>query len=402
MISLRLNGQAFSNFTSVSVSNSLQSISGKFTFTATDDNQGTFPFSAGDKVQVLISEIVLPGEPESLVGVANGFIDRIAINYTKNNHTLRISGRDKTEDIIDSQIKGLELGNVPFSLTNVIEAVFKFLGITDIKILNFAGKIDPFQANEKASVTAGESGFAFINNYAEQRQVLVSNDGDGNIILTRVENPLRNGLILNLENNDPLNNVKSAHVVYDHSERFHEYTVISQTNIAAACVNLLGKDSGHCKVADVPKIANQTGNADIDEQIRSTRKFIIIPANSLSPDIAAKRARWERALRIARSRKYHVTVQGFLSSDGLIWQTGQLVKVRDQFASIDAELIVSEIKYDFTLNEGSTTTLTLVQQDVYKALLERNALKAKVNKMGTADSNVDLLANQDGTTSNDT
>lgn len=402
MIILRLNGEAFDNFISISVSNSLQALSGKFTFTASDDNTGTFPFAAGDKVQVLISEILFAGQSETLVGVANGFIDRISINYTKNSHIVSISGRDRTEDIIDSQIQNIELKGAALQLTQVVQAVLDFLGIKDIKILNNAGTIEPFKVGEVVVAAQGETGFSFINRYAEKRQVLVSNDGDGNIVLTRVQNPLRNGLILNLANRDPSNNVKSAEVVYDHSQRFHEYEVVSQANPSAECIDLSGNDTGKCGVAATKGMMDARGKADIDPGIRTTRKFLMTPSASFSPDIAAKRARWERALRIARSRKYHVTVQGFLSNDGLIWQAGQLVKVRDQFASINADLIVSEIRYNFTLNQGSTTTLTLVDQDVYKALLEKNALKSKVNVMGTADSKVDLSGNPINGNTNDT
>ena len=126
--------------------------------------------------------------------------------------------------------------------------------------------------------------------------------------------------------------------------------------------------------------------------------MIFVPSDSFTVDIAGKRAKWEHALRKARTKKYHVTVQGFLSTDKLIWQTGQLVQVRDEFASIDSDLIVSEITYNFNVSGGSTTTLTLVEQNVYQALLAENKLKAKVNKMGGADSKVDVAG--DPVTSN--
>ena len=382
MILLRVNGQDFNNFIEMSISNSLQSLSGKFEFTATSDNTASFPFTIGDKVEVLIAEL------DFLVPIANGFIDRIAINYSKSTHELRVTGRDKTSDIIDSHIKDLELSGT-FTLKRIIQKTLDFLGIKDIKIINNVSKIDEFKG-ELSAAEQGESAFAFINKYAEARQVLLSNDGDGNIVITRLENPLRNGEILNIINNPVTNNVKSAKVVYDMSQRFHEYSVISATNFAAACANLLGGTDDSCAVSEVPKLVNQQGTPDIDNTIRPSRKYILVPSKAMDVDIATKRAKWERALRIARTRKYHVTVQGFLSNSGLIWQTGQLVKVRDQFASINADLIISEISYNFSVNDGSTTTLTLVQQDVYTPLLAIDALKNKVNQMGTADSKVDL------------
>lgn len=387
MILLRVNGEDFNNFIDMSVSNSLQALSGKFEFTATSDDQGNFPFTVGDKVQVLIKEL------DFLVGIANGFIDTISINYSKNTHTLRVSGRDKTEDIIDSHIKDIELGSgTGFTLTQVIQSVLKFLEISekDIKVIDQVGKLDPFFKGEIGSAGQGETGFSFINKYAEKRQVLLSNDGDGNIVLTRVENPLRNGEILNIKNAPLTNNVKSAKVVYDHSQRFHDYSVISAANIGTECVGFAGEPTTKCGADQVNDLVNRQGKSDIDDDIRITRKFVLIPSATMTIDTATKRAEWERSLRIARSKKYHVTVQGFLSNDNLIWQAGQLVKVRDEFASINADLIVSEISYNFSVDGGSTTTLTLLPQDVYKPLLELDALKIKVNKMGDADSDIDL------------
>ncbi len=387
MILLRVNGEDFNNFIDMSVSNSLQALSGKFEFTATSDDQGNFPFTVGDKAQVLIKEL------DFLVGIANGFIDTITIDYSKNTHTLRVSGRDKTEDIIDSHIKDIELGTGSgFDLIDVIKAVLKFLEISekDIKIINQVSNLERFVKGEIGSCAQGETGFSFINKYAEKSQVLLSNDGDGNIVLTRVDTPLRNGEILNLKNAPLTNNVKSAKVVYDHSQRFHEYSVISQANIGAECVNIAGESKTKCGADQVKDLTTRQGKSDIDDDIRITRKFILIPSTTMTVDTLTKRAQWERSLRIARTRKYHVTVQGFLSNDNLIWQTGQLVKVRDEFASINADLIVSEISYNFGVDGGSTTTLTLLPQDVYKPLLELDALKIKVNKMGDADSQIDI------------
>jgi len=383
MLLLRLNGQNFENFTTIRVSNSLQAISGKFEFEATSSNNNDFPFSAGDKVEVLIRNgtITLP--------VANGFVDSIRVNYSSKSHTIRIAGRDKTEDILDSHLKDIELVG-PFELKEVIQKVLDFLGITDIKIIDATSGIEGFKSNDIAALKHAESGFAFINKYAEERQVLISNDGNGNILLTRVENPSRNGEILNLRALPESNNVISGSVTYDNSHRFNLYDVTSQSNLSQSCAELnIGEPSlDVCGKDEVGALFNQAGQGLVDDKIRKTRKFSIVPGNSLTVDIATKMAKWENALRIARTTKYSPVVQGFVSSSGVIWERGQLVKVRDEFAAINADLIVSEIVYNFTLGAGSTTTLTLVPQDVYTALLEVNKLKQQANNMGTANSNL--------------
>ncbi len=382
MILLQLNGQNFENFVTMRVSNSLEALSGKFEFEATSNNKSDFPFAAGDKVEIIIQN------GNTSTTVSNGFVDSIRVDYSSKSHTLRIAGRDKTEDIIDSHIKDIELVG-PFGLIDVILKVLSTLGITDIKVISDVTDLEDFKVNEVAALQQAESAFAFINKYAEERQVLLSNDGKGNIFLTRVENPSKNGEILNLITLPENNNLKSGSVTYDNTHRFNRYQVVSQGNISDLCVDNIGDPTlDKCPVDAVDGLVNQAGKEFVDDEIRKTREFAFIPSNSMTIDIATKMAKWERALRIARTRKYTAVLQGFVSSDNVLWERGQLVKVRDEFASINANLIVSEIVYNFTGGAGSTTTLTLVPQDVYIALREVNKLKEQVNEMGKADSNL--------------
>ena len=381
MIILRLNGQNFENFTSMKVSNSLQALSGKFEFEATSNNKSDFPFSAGDKVEVLIQNRKLE------IPISNGFIDSIRVNYSSKSHIIMISGRDKTEDILDSHIKDIEITG-PFKLQDVIQRVLNVLGIKDIEIIDATSGIEEFKVNDVAALMHAESAFAFMNKYAEERQVLLSNDGNGNILLTRVEFPLRNGEILNLRSLSDSNNVISGSTTYDNSHRFNTYDAVSQGNTSQQCSerNIGDPALDKCPKSSNAALANQAGVTFTDDEIRTTRKFSIIATGAVTIDIAGKMAKWENALRIARTKKYTAVIQGFISSDKIVWERGQLVKVRDEFASINAEMIVSEISYSFSLGSGSTTTLTLVPQNVYIALLEVNKLKEEVNNVGKADS----------------
>jgi len=98
-ISISVNGQAFENFTSASVSIALDSISGSFNFTAVSTKGQLLPFRNGDACQILVD-----GE-----AVIDGFIEKLDYTYNAKSHSITVSGRDKTADLIDSTIKGIKL-----------------------------------------------------------------------------------------------------------------------------------------------------------------------------------------------------------------------------------------------------------------------------------------------------
>lgn len=169
---LEVNGTPYEGFTEINVKNSIEDFSGDFSFKATIEGIKFLPFKGNEPCRVLIDDIPL----------ITGYIESVDYSYDTNSHEVEISGRDKTADIIDSSIVGnIEL-NSP-SLETIVKAVLAGLNL-DIAIINQAGDIEP-EKDELVSAEVGENAFDFIEKYARKRGVLLSTNGDGNIVFTR-------------------------------------------------------------------------------------------------------------------------------------------------------------------------------------------------------------------------
>jgi prophage tail gpP-like protein len=357
-ISIEVNGEAFENFTSASAQISLDSLSGSFSFDAVSTDGQILPFENGDACRILID-----GEP-----VIVGFIEKLSYSYASQDHTISIQGRDKTADLIDSTMTGLKL-SPPISLKQAIEAVLKNIGVTDIEVIEGVETENFNQAEEKLSASVGQNAFDFCETLARKRQVLLTKDSNGNIFITNGSGFESNAAVQNLIDSNN-NNILSASVSYDLTGRFNKYIVKSQLNPVAA--NFAG---------DVPvkQMTTQQGEA-IDENVRTGRQLVVKAENASSNGQSVKRATWSANVRKARGRVYSCEVEGFRNSDGVLYWFNQLIQVVDEFAEINAKMLVNSVEFSFSVSDGATTTLSFVDSNAYTLELT----EPQVEKIGAA------------------
>lgn len=365
MITLEVNGIKYEGFTDIAVTRNIETISGSFSFSATSDEVVLFPIKSGDACKVWIANTL----------VINGYVETVGVSYDYNAHGITISGRDRTCDIIDSTIVGTKEFQ-GLSLISIIQKVLADHGLSDIKVINQAGDItEVFTDSDPASSPISQTLFEFIETYARKRQVLLTTDGEGNIVLARSATATSS---VNLENrvNGQFNNIKSARVNYDFTKRFYKYTLQSQQNPSA---------SGLAFGADVSyeNVAVQTGFA-LDNNVRASRITEIISETSDANVNLTRLAIWTKNLARARSTEYECTVQGYHYDGGEteVWKPNILVKVVDEFANINATLLIKAVEYKLSLGEGSTTTITLVDADSYTLQLKVDSATQKANKKG--------------------
>jgi prophage tail gpP-like protein len=172
-ILMEINGVAYEGFIDFTVSRSFTTLSGKFLFTAICDPQKPFPIDVNDECT-----IALNNEP-----IIDGFIEIIKINYSSSGHQIIAEGRDKTCDIIDSHV-GQESFNTPITLQEIIKNCLKTLGITNIKIISNVN-ITPFDRAIPQACDIGTTWFEFIEKLCRIKQVILTTDGQGNILLDR-------------------------------------------------------------------------------------------------------------------------------------------------------------------------------------------------------------------------
>ena len=364
MITLEISGIKYDGFTSISVFRSIETISGSFRFSATSTDKTVFPIKAGSPCSVFVDDI----------RVINGYVDTVSVSYDSQSHSINITGRDKTCDIVDSNITGNK-EFIGLGLVDIIKRVLADNNMSDISVINQAGTIAPFDDIDPASSPVGDTIFNFLEQYARKSQVLLTTDGNGNVLIVRSGDT---SAITVLENiiGGRFNNILSASANYDFSNRFNKYIIQSDQS-----GNAFDFGGGTPNFND---ISAQSGES-IDTKIRASRIKETIAEVSAENTTLTELATWTRNITAGRSTEYECTVQGFYQ-DSLktqLWKPNLLTKVTDNFADVDAILLIKSVEYSVSLESGSTTNITLVDKDTYTLQNKIDAATARANNQGS-------------------
>ena len=379
MITIEIGGTKFEGFESVSVSKNIETISGSFSLSATSDGSigsAAFPIRAGDPCKIFIKD-----EP-----IINGFVDSVAVRYDAGSHGLDVQGRDRTADVIDSTFIVQRAFNPGINLEDVIRTTLDFADsdgktteLALINVINQAGVIENFSTEESVAAEIGQTLFEFFETYARKRQVLLTTNGNGDIVLARSGDTLVPTVLQNRVGGGEANNIKSGNVTYDSKDLFHTYVMQSQSNPSAFSFikGIVG--------IDTETVANQSGTIT-DDKIRRSRRLVIPSKTSDNNEDLQKLAQWNKDIRRARETAYSVVVQGFHQDveQTKVWTINELVKVEDDFADVHATLLIKAVDYNLDLQAGSTTTLHLVPLDSYSLQQDIDAATAKANEQGGA------------------
>ena len=355
LIEIKVNDIVYSNWTDASIFKSIEMASGEFIFSSSNINDEVYYFDKGDECVALIDD-----KP-----MITGFINVLGGSYDADSHELNISGRDKTQDLIDCSINGVVDFKGGVTLETIIKRILTLNGITDIKIIS-TEKIKPFSASEIVTADVTETGFSLIEKYCRLRQVLFTTNGDGDIVLTKAgKNKYTTMLKNEFGAND--NNILSAKFQDSDQERFNTYLVISQGNLVSGI-----EDS---------QLTIKSGKPALDDNIRATR---ILKINTNASDIKTltDRAIWESNLRRVRQFQYNCKIRGYYldAEKTVLIEPNNLITVKDDMFGIDSELLIKSCRYVKSLREGSVTLLELVNKDAYTLQAQIDEVEAKFNK----------------------
>lgn len=361
---IRVNGEEFIGYESAQVSRHFLDLSGTFTFSASPLSlKGKdYPIKVQQTCEILVEDTPF----------VTGFIEEIDVISDARNVEVRISGRDKTCDLIDSSIDNNFISQFdgPVQLADICRKALQVLGISDIDVIETV-PLDPLQSGTYVLPFIGERAFEFLQRYAKLSLVYLVTDGSGNIVLTKAasaqsSSPLLSTILINqFEGSN--NNVVSAHYNINTVRQYHlyrDYSQLSTTTIESGnTLRTLG--------------VSQVGTA-VNSQIRPTRQWVFVDDIPLDNLTAPKRAAWELNYRRAKGESYSCTVQSHTYDDTNIWQPNVLVQVYDDFAGLNGRimLIDSVIFYESVL-EGKTTRLHCVDPLCYTLQTEKNFYQAR-------------------------
>lgn len=365
-ITIQIDGVNFEGFTEVSVSRSIETVSSGFSFVATNTNSATFPIKEGDSCKIFVNT----------TQVIDGFVEVVNPFISDNESNITISGRDRTSFVIDSSISVNTNFASNISLKNVIKQTLSKNGIIgiDVKEDVDVGTIALFKTGEIESAEIGSNMFDFLEALARKKQVLLTTDGKGNIVLARGSTkPIDAQLILK-EGQTINTNTQESELVRDSTNRFNKVIVKSQANLSAST------SYSTSTVADITAFA-------IDEEIQKGKTLVVIAETALGGITDAKnRAIWEINTRKARGFNYIRTITGFsfdTKDESKIWEPNKLIDVVDERWDIRARLLIKNVEYKLDSDRaGGITLLTLTLQNAYNLSLSSSKIIEQNTRVG--------------------
>lgn len=369
MITIEVGGIPYSGFTDASVNMDVKAVARSFSFSGSLRNDGSVPIKNGDKCKIYVET----------VPVINGFVEKLSVSGDKSSLTISLSGRSKTADLVDSHL----YSNVNFaggiSLQSIARKLLDMFNMQDVKVISNVD-IEPFTSSDLTSGSIGEKAFDFLEQYCRKRQVIITTDGDGNIVLTRAsENRIKTKL-LNIPDSGSQGNILNFSVSFDYTKRFNKYIFLSQTNnsVDPAVYDKIFLN-GQKNVAAVSAKTN-IQNLAYDDSIRNSRIYAKIADSSSNNKTLGESAIWEKNVREGESFNYTATVSGFKADlDGFIWQPNYLVSVIDKFCDIESDLLIKAVNFEISSNELKTT-LSLVPPKAFTTIQGKKQKKHKKGK----------------------
>ena len=164
-------------------------------------------------------------------------------------------------------------------------------------------------------------------------------------------------------------NIESAGFTNDVSDRFSQYML-----------------KGHAGGGDflLGTTSSQPSASAKDEGVTRYRPLLIVNEDVSSGASLSDRARWEATVRAGKGQAVRVTVSGWRDPSGKLYEIDRLVRVKAPMIGVDAELLVSAVKFGLS-DKGSRTELTLVRKEAFSLV----ALPPK--KKGKKGQGVDAL-----------
>jgi len=335
-VTLRINGKELAGWTRASISAGIDRIARSFEVEITrqwpqsNNIAGLgLPVVEGDLVEVLI------GTDK----VMTGFVDSTPLRYDANSVSVTISGRSKTEDLIDCSAPTQPGQFTNRSLAQIVSTLAQPFGVNVVSSTPESSSLTSFQ------IDYGETISEALNRLLGLEQVLAFDNADGDLVLDTVGNEkATTALVLG-------QNIISADSQRDFSERFSSYTVSGQR---------AGTDDDYGETTN-SKITSTAS----DSAVRRYRPLIIKQCGNATPATCKARAQYERAHREGKTLETTYSVVGWRQGNGRLWQPNQRVVVWDPVLGFNnSELVIAETTWQLD-DRGFTTRLRVGPQAAY-------------------------------------
>ncbi len=328
---LIINGAKYGGWKDVEITRSMETLSGRFRLGLTERWPGQNvdrPIRLSDSCAVRIGNDT----------VITGYVDDIEQSYDATSHTLTITGRDKSGDLVDCSAKHNPGQWKNQSLEAIAQDLTQPFGISVKTEVPTGERFKTF------AIEQGETVLEVIERLCKLRGLLCIPDGSGNIVITRTDRAKAGVALITGEN------ILKGSIRLSAKEQYSEITVKGQTE---------GSDTVKPKVNTTPSAQSR------DASVRRHRPLIVLAEGQANGGICQQRADWETAIRKAKGFEVEYAVADWRQGQtGPLWSINQRIRVRDKVFKVDEHLIVSCITFRLDEN-GRRTELTLSKPEAF-------------------------------------
>ena len=331
---LNIDSLYYGGWKTMHATRSIETMAGSFDLEVTERWPGqpkSSPIKPGQKCALFLNEKRL----------ITGWVDVVSPDFDAETHTIRVSGRDKTCDLVDCSAihKSGQWHNV--KLDQIARDLAKPYGLEVVIESDVGTAFSSFNIQE------GESVFECLDRAARMKALLLSSNPEGNLVITRAgKERLDVGLVEG-------RNIKAARAEFSWKERFSSYVIKGQGR--------LGADGDTAHSAPSASVA--------DAAITRHRPLIVLAEGHSHNATLRDRAEWERNIRRGRGARGSVTVQGWTRPDGELWQPNILVPVTSPSLWLDnTEMLIVGCTYSLDPRQGTLTELAIARPDAFQLL----------------------------------
>lgn len=321
LVTLTVAGQRHEGWTSVEVTRAIDTMAGSFTLAVTErwaDRPDAFLLEAG-------AECVLAISGETLI---NGYIDKLSITISNQDHTIQISGRDRAGDLIDCSAIAKPGSWRDTSIEAIAAELARPFGIAVTARASTGPRLRRFALQQ------GETVQAVIERLCRFAGLLAVSTPSGDVELIAPASAGAPAEALTLGEN-----ILAASAEHDVSGRFSDYLVKGQA---------AGDDHANGRT-----VAGPSGTAR-DPGVKRYRPLLVLAEEQATLANTLVRARWEASTRAGRAQPVTVTLPGWRRPDGKLRDRNTIVTLSAPPLFVDGRMLVEEVK--FTLGEGGTIT----------------------------------------------
>lgn len=384
--------EEYNYWTSISITSELNTLARSFLIGVTaklpNSDRLSTKFKVGDPIQVYIDDDL----------VLSGYIDATPISYDSNSVTATISGRSKTEDLVDCNplpegqaisfsssfaTANTRSNNLTYASANVTSRSFTSETLGKVIATLVGGYGIKLKANNdstittklakkvKISVDSSKTVHEIIKDQVVQEDLTLTDDENGDLVIIKL------GFDNAAEHLTLGKNIKSARASFDGSKLFSLYKCLGNQKGTTGNAGFKSQTDGECP----------------DNLVTRNRYKILKAENNATKADCDQAAQNEAEYQRAQFKKVTYTVVGWRQFNGELWCINQKVQVDDDLLDLHEEMVIQKVTYSLS-SSGTTTQIEVVPIKGIKIEIKKGTEKNTKPKKSDGFSSVKLERNK--------